>query len=129
MLELVGHRVRTAFDGKTGIATAHELKPDVVLCDIGLPDMDGYEVARTLRGDETLRSTRLIALSGYARPEDRKRAKEAGFDAHVAKPPELDALTAMLADRREPRGSDTRGDSTTSGPEPQAPLLGAGRRL
>ena len=95
-LELNGQRVRTARDGKTGIATAHDIKPDVVLCDIGLPDIDGYEVARTLRADEALRSTRLIALSGYARPEDKKRAKEAGFDAHVPKPPELDELTEML---------------------------------
>jgi CheY-like chemotaxis protein/nitrogen-specific signal transduction histidine kinase len=98
-LGLTGHRVRTAFDGKTGMVSAHELKPDVVLCDIGLPDIDGYEVARTLRADEALRSTRLIALSGYARPEDRKRAAEAGFDAHIAKPPELEELTAMLATR------------------------------
>jgi PAS domain S-box-containing protein len=95
-LELNGQRVRTACDGKTGIATAHDLRPDVVLCDIGLPDIDGYEVARTLRADEALHSTRLIALSGYARPEDKKRAKEAGFDAHIPKPPELDELTEML---------------------------------
>jgi two-component system CheB/CheR fusion protein len=96
-LGLIGHRVRTACDGRTGIAAAHEHRPDVVLCDIGLPDIDGYEVARTLRGDEALRSTRLIALSGYARPEDKKRSKEAGFDAHVSKPPELDELAEMLA--------------------------------
>ena len=95
-LELNGQRVRTACDGKTGIATARDLRPDVVLCDIGLPDIDGYEVARTLRADEALNSTRLIALSGYARPEDKKRAKEAGFDAHIPKPPELDELTEML---------------------------------
>jgi PAS domain S-box-containing protein len=95
-LGLIGHQVCTAHDGKTGIATAHELKPDVVLCDIGLPDIDGYEVARMLRWDETLGSTRLIALSGYARPEDKRRAKEAGFDAHISKPPELEELTEML---------------------------------
>jgi CheY-like chemotaxis protein len=95
-LGLIGHQVCTAHDGKTGIATAHELKPDVVLCDIGLPDIDGYEVARMLRWDKTLRSTRLIALSGYARPEDKRRAKEAGFDAHISKPPELEELTEML---------------------------------
>jgi len=96
-LGLTGHQVRTAHNGRTGIAAAHELAPDVVLCDIGLPDIDGYEVARRLRADEALRSTRLIALSGYARPEDKARAKEAGFHAHVPKPPELEALTEMLA--------------------------------
>jgi CheY-like chemotaxis protein len=98
VLGLVGHQVRTACDGRTGIDTARALKPDVVLCDIGLPDMDGYQVARTLREDEALSSTRLIALSGYARPEDTKRAREAGFDSHVAKPPDLEELTEMLAD-------------------------------
>jgi CheY-like chemotaxis protein len=97
VLELNGYRVRTAHDGRTGIARAHELKPDVVLCDIGLPDIDGYEVARTLRADETLRLTRLIALSGYARPEDTLRAKAAGFDAHIPKPPELGELAQLLA--------------------------------
>jgi signal transduction histidine kinase/CheY-like chemotaxis protein len=97
VLEINGYRVRTAHDGRTGIARAHELKPDVVLCDIGLPDIDGYEVARTLRADETLRLTRLIALSGYARPEDILRAKAAGFDAHIPKPPELGELAQLLA--------------------------------
>jgi two-component system CheB/CheR fusion protein len=96
-LGLTGHRVRTASDGKAGIAAAQALKPDVVLCDVGLPDIDGYEVARTLRADETLRSTRLIALSGYARPEDKERAKKAGFDAHVAKPPKVEELNELLA--------------------------------
>jgi PAS domain S-box-containing protein len=95
-LGLTGHRVRAAYDGRTGIAAAHELKPDVVLCDIGLPDIDGYEVARALRADAALRSTRLIALSGYARPEDKERSRQAGFDAHVSKPPELDDLNEVL---------------------------------
>jgi PAS domain S-box-containing protein len=96
-LRLTRHQVRTAHDGKTGIVTAHELRPDVVLCDIGLPDIDGYEVARTLRADETLRSTRLFALSGYARPEDKKRAKEAGFDAHLTKPFSIEEVISLLA--------------------------------
>jgi PAS domain S-box-containing protein len=99
VLELEGHLVHVATDGRSGIAKARELLPDVVLCDIGLPDVDGYEVARTLRADERLRSTRLIALSGYAQPEDRARAREAGFDAHLGKPAPLDQLTALIAGR------------------------------
>jgi CheY-like chemotaxis protein len=95
-LKLAGHRVRFAHDGRTGIAAARELRPDAVLCDIGLPDMNGYEVARTPRADEALRSMRLIALSGYARPDDKERASAAGFDAHIAKPPELDQLAEEL---------------------------------
>jgi two-component system CheB/CheR fusion protein len=100
VLELEGHRVRVATDGRSGIAKARELRPEVILCDLGLPDIDGYQIARALRGDEILRSTRLIALSGYAQPEDQRRAKEAGFDAHVPKPPALDVLlAAILAER------------------------------
>jgi CheY-like chemotaxis protein len=95
VLEMEGHRVHVATDGRAGIAKAHELKPEVILCDIGLPDVDGYQVARTLRVDERS-SARLIALTGYARPEDRRRAREAGFDAHIAKPPSLEALLDML---------------------------------
>ncbi|WP_242392421.1 hybrid sensor histidine kinase/response regulator [Anaeromyxobacter oryzisoli] len=97
LLELFGHRVALAHDGRTGIALARELRPDVVLCDIGLPDVSGYEVARALRADPSLRGTRLVALSGYAQPEDRDRAKEAGFDAHLAKPAPLERLEALIA--------------------------------
>ena len=97
VLEMEGHRVHVATDGLSGIAKARELKPEVVLCDIGLPDVDGYQIARTLRSDDRLRSTRLVALSGYAQPEDRRRAAEAGFDDHVAKPPSLGALLASVA--------------------------------
>jgi CheY-like chemotaxis protein len=69
----------------------------VILCDIGLPDVDGYEVASTLRRDEAHRGTRLVALSGYAQPEDRQRARDVGFDAHMAKPPDVDKLMMLLA--------------------------------
>ncbi|MFL5456909.1 MAG: response regulator, partial [Myxococcales bacterium] len=88
-----------ATDGRSGIAKAREQAPNVILCDIGLPDLDGYEIARTLRADHSLRSTRLIAVSGYAQPQDKVRAEEAGFDGHIAKPASLDALLAVLAKR------------------------------
>jgi PAS domain S-box-containing protein len=97
VLELGGHEVHLARDGSSGIALARELKPDVVICDVGLPDVDGYEIARTLRADGSLASTRLVALSGYAQPEDKERAREAGFDAHLSKPAPLDELAALLA--------------------------------
>ena len=96
VLELGGHRAQVARDGRTGIEMARRLKPDVVLCDIGLPDMSGYDVARALRADDALRSTRLIALTGYAQPEDRRRALEAGFEAHMPKPVSLDELGELL---------------------------------
>jgi CheY-like chemotaxis protein len=99
ILEISGHRVHLAHDGATGIRLARELKPHAVLCDIGLPDVNGYEVAQTLRADESLRSTKLIALTGYAEFSDKQRAKEAGFDAHLTKPPDLGRLNALLTRR------------------------------
>ena len=97
VLEMEGHRVHVATDGLSGVAKAREVRPDVVLCDVGLPDVDGYDVARTLRADKGSGPLRLIALSGYALAEDRRRAREAGFDDHVAKPPSLEVLLASVA--------------------------------
>lgn len=97
ILECEGHAVQIARDGGSAVALARTSRPDVVLCDIGLPDISGYEVARTLRADPTLAGMRLIAVSGYAQPEDRRRAAEAGFDAHFPKPPPLDELSALIA--------------------------------
>jgi PAS domain S-box-containing protein len=113
LLEMQGHRVVLARDGRSGIAMARSIRPDVVLCDLGLPDVDGFEVARTLRRDEALRATHLVALSGYARAEDRRSARDAGFDAHLPKPPPLDALQAILEGESVERpSSDRRGRSS-----------------
>jgi CheY-like chemotaxis protein len=73
-----------------------------VLCDIGLPGMDGYQVARAFRADEALKGTYLVALSGYALPEDLQRAQEAGFDRHLAKPPSIQKIEEALASGRSP---------------------------
>jgi PAS domain S-box-containing protein len=97
VLRVGGHRVSVALDGRTGIEEARRLVPDVVLCDIGLPDVDGHAVARALRADASLSGTRLIALTGYAQPEDRALAREAGFDAHLPKPAPLDELERLIA--------------------------------
>jgi PAS domain S-box-containing protein len=96
VLELEGHHVRIAPDGRTGLALLRERPPDVVLCDVGLPDLSGYDVARAVRSDAALGATRLVALTGYAQPEDRERALASGFDAHLPKPPALDRLAALL---------------------------------
>jgi signal transduction histidine kinase len=96
VLRMEGHHVRIAADGRAGLAEARERTPEVVLCDIGLPDLDGYDVARALRTDAALRSTRLIALSGYAQPEDLQRAAEAGFDRHISKPASVDTVLAAI---------------------------------
>jgi two-component system CheB/CheR fusion protein len=95
-LMLAEHEVVVAYRGPDGLKMAREFKPDVVLCDIGLPEMDGYQVARAIRADDQLRNVQLIALTGYALPQDLAKAKEAGFDQHLAKPPSLEKLEEVL---------------------------------
>jgi CheY-like chemotaxis protein len=98
VLRLSKHEVVVASDGASGLAKAHAFKPEVVVCDIGLPGaLDGYAVARALREDPALARAFCIALTGYARPDDLKRAREAGFDAHMGKPPDLGALDSLIA--------------------------------
>lgn len=96
MLESEGARVETAGTGQEGLRRAREVAPDIVLCDIGLPDIDGLEVARHLRRDAGLARSRLIALTGYGQPEDVRHALDAGFEAHLTKPINLDELIAIL---------------------------------
>lgn len=96
LLEFCGYRVDTASTGREGVARALELLPEVALVDIGLPELDGYAVAGRLRA-ELGDGIQLIAITGYGQREDVHRALESGFDAHVAKPVDLDALQAVLA--------------------------------
>jgi CheY-like chemotaxis protein len=98
MLESEGAEVETAEGGTEGLRRAHAWKPQVVLCDIGLPDIDGLEVARRARRDGSLDDTRLIALTGYGQPEDVQHALDAGFEAHLTKPINLDQLLSLLDD-------------------------------
>ena len=97
VLEFGGHTVELANSGRDGIEKSRAFRPDVILCDIGLPGMDGYEVARRLRADKSLASAYLVALTGYALPEDLAKAKEAGFDEHIAKPASLERIEQLLA--------------------------------
>jgi PAS domain S-box-containing protein len=97
-LSLAGHEVKVAHDGRAGIDLVREARPEVVISDIGLPGgADGYAVARALRADPSVGSAFMIALSGYAQEEDLRRSRAAGFDEHLAKPPDLRQLEAMLA--------------------------------
>lgn len=98
LLKLDGHEVAAAYDGPGGLARARDFHPAAVLCDIGLPGMDGYAVARAFREDEALARVYLIALSGYASPDDVRRCAEAGYDRHLAKPASLDELRQVLAE-------------------------------
>jgi signal transduction histidine kinase/ActR/RegA family two-component response regulator len=110
MLETEGARVEAARSGGEGVRAAERLQPEIVLCDIGLPDIDGMEVARRLRAAPALAGVRLIALTGYGQAEDVRQALDAGFDAHVTKPVNVDQLMALLA-----RGDDPLTDAHSPG--------------
>ncbi|HYE35176.1 hybrid sensor histidine kinase/response regulator [Methylocaldum sp.] len=99
LLEAYGYQVEAAYDGKTALDRVKERTPDAVLLDIGMPQMDGYEVARRLREDPRLARMRLIAISGYGQEEDRQRSREAGFDHHLVKPVDIDVLLELLGNR------------------------------
>ncbi|MET0383984.1 MAG: ATP-binding protein [Burkholderiaceae bacterium] len=99
LLTLSGHDVRSAKDGLQALQSAAEFSPDVVLLDIGLPLMDGYEIARRLRRMPQTRAARLIAMTGYGQEGDRQRAKMAGFDGHLLKPVEAQTLADAIAGR------------------------------
>jgi PAS domain S-box-containing protein len=100
LLESEGHEVRTAADGVSGLASALEYRPDFVLLDIGLPRLDGYEMARRMREDERLHGVTIIAITGYAQSHDRARTAAAGFDHHLTKPVEYSALQRLFRDVR-----------------------------
>jgi DNA-binding response OmpR family regulator len=95
IVALMGHDVRLAHDGPTGIRVIREFDPDLVLLDIGLPGMNGYEVARQLKRDLEIRAV-LVALSGYGREQDRALSREAGFAQHYVKPMDYRTLEAVL---------------------------------
>jgi PAS domain S-box-containing protein len=96
LLEADGHQVIPAADGPSGLERIHEYRPDAAVIDIGLPGLDGYQLASRVRACPEGREITLIALTGYSRPEDRERALEAGFDVHLAKPLEYDRLLRVL---------------------------------
>jgi CheY-like chemotaxis protein len=99
LLRLAGHDVRVAHDGPTALALAEADAPEVAFLDIGMPRMDGYELARRFRETTALSGVLLVALTGWGQEEDRRRTKEAGFDHHLVKPVEPDAVDRLLAGR------------------------------
>jgi CheY-like chemotaxis protein len=106
LLEIEGYVVEEAADGAAGIEIVRAKRPSVALIDIGLPGMDGYEVARSVRALGAPQPF-LVALTGYSRPEDRQRAMDAGFDTHLVKPVDPTDLAALLS--REIPGRGSRG--------------------
>lgn len=99
LLRLLGHEVRTAVDGKAAITLAERFHPDLVLCDLGLPGMSGYEVARALRALPLASRPTLAALTGFGSEADRQRSADAGFDAHLLKPVDPAVIERLLGAR------------------------------
>jgi CheY-like chemotaxis protein/anti-sigma regulatory factor (Ser/Thr protein kinase) len=105
LLRLLGHDVHVAGDGPSALEQAARHRPRLVLLDIGLPGMDGYEVARRLRAREPAGGPFLVAMTGYGQPEDRRRSAEAGFSGHLVKPVEIGELEALLESLRTPEAA------------------------
>jgi two-component system CheB/CheR fusion protein len=97
LLTRMGHEVEVAQSGKEGIEAARRFRPEIVLCDIGLPDIDGFAVARELRRERMTAEAYLIALSGYGQAEYQRQALESGYNAHVTKPVDVNHLRATLS--------------------------------
>ena len=120
LLTLSGHEVETADDGRTALERARAFRPEVVLCDLGLPgDLDGLAVAGAIRSDPALGSPYLVALTGFGQAEDREQARAAGFDRHLTKPADPDLLRSLLEDCRagaDPGSSRDRQGSSSSTP-------------
>jgi len=111
LLPTICARWRSSCCLSSGVNSTPEFRPDVVLSDVGLPGMDGYQVARAFRADAALRNMFLVALTGYALPEDSQRATEAGFQRHLAKPLSLQALEDLLAAPESETGLRVGGES------------------
>lgn len=103
LLELAGHDVAVAYDGRAGLAAAQARRPDILICDIGLPGMDGLEIVARLRQEQPDAAPFAIALSGYGQSEDRERAMEAGFDRYLVKPVTPDLLLELVGEARAVR--------------------------
>lgn len=114
MLEALGHESRTAYDGAKAIALADEFRPDVILMDIGMPRFNGFQAAQRIRAQPWADRVVLIAITGWDRDEDRLCSKEAGFDAHLAKPVDLELLFRLLSAMNQPPSAapDEEGEFT-----------------
>lgn len=96
-LNIYGHQVSVAHSAAAGLENARDTVPDVIICDIGLSgELDGFDVAKEVRKHDSLSSVFMIALSGYGQPEDKEKSKSAGFDLHLVKPADFDALLKLL---------------------------------
>ena len=124
IIKLWGHECRVTHSGPEALDEAEVFRPDVVLLDIGLPGMDGYEVARQLGSRPHLGPLVLIAMTGYGREEDRRRTREVGFNEHLVKPLDLDALEILLAQLEQPTGDGEAAPPSCAGSALEATFAG-----
>jgi signal transduction histidine kinase/CheY-like chemotaxis protein len=99
LLTMMGHEVEVVYDGEAAVTLAKEFQPDVIILDLGMPRLNGYDAARSIRGEPWGKEVFLIALSGWGQPEDRRRSTEAGFDRHLTKPVDPDVIGSVLSTR------------------------------
>ena len=118
MLKLMGNETHTAHDGLAAVAAAEEFRPDVILLDIGLPKLNGYDACRRIREQPWSKGTVIVALTGWGQEEDRRRSQEAGFDHHLVKPVDVNDLSKLLA------GSKLRPRRERRLPRPWATAVG-----
>jgi len=107
LLQSHGHDAYTAYDGAAALEAASSYRPDAVLLDIGLPKMNGYQVAKRIRQNPVLARTILIAMTGYGQTQDQRRSREAGFDAHLVKPVDFSSVERVLAELVAARASNS----------------------
>ena len=106
VLRLLGNQVESAYDGETGVQVARRFRPHMILLDLAMPGMDGYEARRRLNAEAGASAAYLVAMTGFGNEDDKKRTRDAGFEAHLTKPVELDALIALLNEARTRFGKD-----------------------
>jgi PAS domain S-box-containing protein len=124
LLQILGHEVHVGYNGHAAFLAAQQYRPDIMLLDLGMPEIDGYEVCRTIRAEPWGRDVYITALTGWGRDQDRARTAEAGFDAHLVKPIDLDKLKSLLRDfeqRRARNGSSHPETSPASAARVSAP--------
>jgi DNA-binding response OmpR family regulator len=113
LLQLSNHETYTAHDGLEALEAAERLQPEVVLLDVGLPKLSGYEVCRRIRQQTWAKNILIVAITGWGQTEDQQKSNEAGFDAHIVKPPDYDALERLLSshlsvqDQAQPESGST----------------------
>jgi CheY-like chemotaxis protein len=105
LLELIGHHVQVVYDGAAALQAAASFGPEAMICDIGMPQMNGYDVARRIRGGIVTRQPLMIACTGYGNAADMRSAMDAGFDHHLTKPAQIAELLELLAQGQDGRGA------------------------